>query len=168
MNPTGDPLDRCAELLVASGSFRVLRRLNGRSEYTAGTSLSMATALALDVETTGLTCGTDRIIQFCAIPFDFCKTSGRIFRVHDALTYYEDPGMPVPPEITELTGISDGMVAGQRIDDVTVSRIAAGAALVVAHNAGFDRPFVEERIPAFASISWSCCRIRRSRRRRRH
>ena len=32
----------------------------------------------------------------------------------------------------------------------------ARADLVIAHNAGFDRPFVERRIPVFADFPWAC------------
>ena len=31
-----------------------------------------------------------------------------------------------------------------------------GADLVLAHNAGFDRPFVETRLPQFAALNWAC------------
>jgi DNA polymerase-3 subunit epsilon len=31
-----------------------------------------------------------------------------------------------------------------------------GADLVIAHNAGFDRPFVEKRFARFAELAWAC------------
>jgi hypothetical protein len=31
--------------------------------------------------------------------------------------WFEDPGVPIPPAISALTGISDADVAGQRIDE---------------------------------------------------
>jgi DNA polymerase-3 subunit epsilon len=48
------------------------------------------------------------------------------------------------------------MVRGLRIDDAAVTALVQQADLVVAHNAGFDRPFVEARLPVFASKSWNC------------
>jgi len=37
----------------------------------------------------------------------------------------EEPGIPLPPEITRLTGITDKMVAGHRIDDAAVDGLLA-------------------------------------------
>jgi DNA polymerase-3 subunit epsilon len=69
---------------------------------------------------------------------------------------FEDPGKPIPPQITEITGIDDSMVKGLRIDDAAVAALVEQADLVVAHNAGFDRPFVEARWSVFASKAWGC------------
>jgi len=69
---------------------------------------------------------------------------------------FEDPGKPIPAVITEITGIDDGMVRGQRIDDARVTELVQAADLIVAHNAGFDRPFVEARLPVFATRAWNC------------
>jgi DNA polymerase-3 subunit epsilon len=63
---------------------------------------------------------------------------------------FEDPGKPIPAQITEITGIDDSMVKGLRIDDAAVTALVQQADLIVAHNAGFDRPFVEARLPVFA------------------
>jgi DNA polymerase-3 subunit epsilon len=73
--------------------------------------------------------------------------------VYDGL---EDPGMPMPEEIIAITGITDEMLRGQRLDEAEVLRLMAGVDLVLAHNAGFDRPFVEARLPQFAALNWSC------------
>jgi DNA polymerase-3 subunit epsilon len=64
--------------------------------------------------------------------------------------------MPIPPIAQEVTGINDDMVKGQRLDDAQVQAMVARADLIVAHNAGFDRPFVEARFPCFAQKSWAC------------
>jgi DNA polymerase-3 subunit epsilon len=39
---------------------------------------------------------------------------------------FEDPGFSIPPEITEITGITDEMVAGHRIDDRAVNDVPGG------------------------------------------
>lgn len=61
----------------------------------------------------------------------------------------QQPGKPIPPEITKLTSITDEMVSGQMIDMQAVHDLVAPADLIIAHNAGFDRPFCE----AFSSVS---------------
>jgi DNA polymerase-3 subunit epsilon len=50
------------------------------------------------------------------------------------------------------------MVAGQSIDDHAVSDLLKRVVLVIAHNASFDRRFLEKRLPAFAAKHWACSR----------
>ena len=64
--------------------------------------------------------------------------------------------MPIPPESTAIHHITDDMVRGQRLDEAAIGRVLEGAGLVIAHNAGFDRPFVEARLPAFRALPWAC------------
>ena len=55
-----------------------------------------------------------------------------------------------------MTGITDDMVAGQRIDPDVVSAFVADAVIVIAHNAGFDRMFAERYWPIFEQMAWGC------------
>ena len=48
------------------------------------------------------------------------------------------------------------MVQGRHLDEARIAAMLAGTDLVIAHNAGFDRPFCEARIPAFAQLPWGC------------
>lgn len=48
------------------------------------------------------------------------------------------------------------MVAGQRFDEAAVSALLEGVSVVVAHNAGFDRRFVERRLSVFEDLPWAC------------
>jgi DNA polymerase-3 subunit epsilon len=110
----------------------------------------------LDTETTGLDASRDRIMELALLAVDVETATGlptgRV-EVYDGL---EDPGMPIPAEIQALTGISSDMVRGQRIDEQRVADMLASADLVVAHNAGFDRPFAEARLARFAQLPWAC------------
>jgi DNA polymerase III subunit epsilon len=58
--------------------------------------------------------------------------------------------------VTTLTGITDEMVAGQRIDEAGVSAFVEDAVIVIAHNAGFDRKFAERYWPVFERRAWGC------------
>lgn len=78
---------------------------------------------------------------------------GDVVGVFSAL---RQPSGPIPPEITRLTGITDEMVAGQTIDLVTLDALIEPADLIIAHNAGFDRPFCERLSPSFIPKSWAC------------
>jgi DNA polymerase III subunit epsilon len=51
------------------------------------------------------------------------------------------------------------MVAGHRIDDRAVNDLLGRVVLVIAHNADFDRRFLERRLPAFATKHWACSRF---------
>jgi DNA polymerase-3 subunit epsilon len=75
-----------------------------------------------------------------------------------AHAWLEQPasGAEVPAEVTTLTGITCEMVAGQRIDDAAVLELLADSNLVISHNASFDRPKLEARLPAFAVRPWAC------------
>ena len=48
------------------------------------------------------------------------------------------------------------MVKGQSIDLEQVSKMLSEAVIVIAHNARFDRPFVENLLSDFADIAWAC------------
>jgi DNA polymerase-3 subunit epsilon len=66
------------------------------------------------------------------------------------------PPDPIPPEITTITRIDDAMVAGHAIDPAEVTAFAAPAALVIAHNAAFDRRFLERFCETFTTKPWAC------------
>ena len=67
-----------------------------------------------------------------------------------------EPRIPIPGEITRLTGITAQMVAGKSIDERQVNTFIAEAVLIIAHNAAFDRPFTERSWDAFAAKHWAC------------
>lgn len=48
------------------------------------------------------------------------------------------------------------MVAGHRLDPAEVASFAASAAFVAAHNASFDRRFLERFIDVFKAKPWAC------------
>jgi DNA polymerase-3 subunit epsilon len=50
------------------------------------------------------------------------------------------------------------MVAGHCIDDCAVSDLLDWVVFVIAHNADFDRRFLEKRLPVFATKHWACSR----------
>ena len=154
--PVSESLESLAKRLEASPDYRVLRRFVPPTRYHEADGSSTATALVVDVETTGFDPVRDRIIEFCGVPFVFERDSGRILTVGAAVSFLDDPGRPIPEEITRLTGITDAMVAGKSIDESVVGALVAEAGLVIAHNAAFDRPFVDRRLAAFRDKAWAC------------
>ncbi len=145
-----------AHLLERSADFRVLRRLRRVDRYCTEDSEPTRRGFYVDVETTGLEAGRDAIIQFCGVPFDYAPGTGRIHRIFPAIDCYEDPGRPIPEFVVQKTGITDAMVAGTRLDEVAILAALGEAVLVIAHNAAFDRGFLDRRLPPFGDTHWAC------------
>lgn len=148
--------DAMAQALDAHPDYKVLRRLVPRDDWGTASISETQRVIVLDTETTGLDAKNERIIELALLSVLVDTTTGQ--PVGPVTTYesFEDPGKPIPPAITEITGIDDSMVLGQRIDDARVAELVQAADLIVAHNAGFDRPFVEARLPVFATRAWNC------------
>ena len=144
-----------ADALSRSEDYRVLRRLIPRLPSTPSTGQDTRTAVLLDTETTGLDARRDEVIELGMVKFDYLA-DGRIAGVRDTFSGFNEPSAPIPAEITALTGITDEMVAGHRIDDAAVTAFAEDAAIVIAHNSGFDRKFAERYWPIFEQRAWGC------------
>ncbi|WP_063980517.1 3'-5' exonuclease [Bradyrhizobium sp.] len=144
-----------AEMLSMSPDYRVLRRLTPRTEFTPCDGQATKTGILLDVETTGLNTAQDEIIELAMVKFDYLPDD-RISRITDVFSSFNEPQNPIPVEITELTGITDEMVLGHRIDPDAVSAFVSDALIIVAHNANFDRKFAERYWPAFERKPWAC------------
>jgi len=144
--------------LKVSDEFRIIRRLNFDQDtrFTGNTIANPHIGICIDTETTGLNHAQDRIIELGMVAFEYDPLTGEISRVINRYSGFEDPKTPLSTEITAITGITDDMVRGQAFDDDKVMQIAGEASLVIAHNAGFDRPFVENRYPFFATVPWAC------------
>ena len=155
MAKPGKDLEALAEELDAREDYRVLRKIGERERYAADDGAEKRLGIYLDVETTGFDPGREAIIELAMLQFEF-SSDGKIYRVVDEYDGFEDPGRPIPEEIVELTGITDDDVAGKAIDEDTVREMLEPAAIVIAHNARFDRPFVENRLAEFREKAWGC------------
>ncbi len=156
MNPL--EIEVAVSSLESTGDFRILRRLclEKDNRFSRGKTGKTCVGLCIDTETTGLDCTRDKIIELGIVAFEYDPASGDIIRLDGGYSGFEDPGFPLAAEITEITGITDDMVAGQAFDDDRVIALAERASLVIAHNADFDRKFVEARYPGFSRLPWAC------------
>jgi len=146
-----------AKALDQHPDYKVLRRLVPRHEFHAtAPGQVLQRGVVLDTETTGLSVDVDQVIELGMIVFEFDPVLGTIHRVVEVFDELEDPQRPIPPETIAVHHITDDMVRGKIIDDVKVNSILKSAAVVIAHNASFDRPFVEKRWPAFQDKQWAC------------
>jgi DNA polymerase-3 subunit epsilon len=97
--------------------------------------------VVLDLETTGGSPTTDRITEVGAVKV----RGGEVLGSFHALV---DPEIPIPPLITALTGITDRMVADAEPIQVVLPCLLEflGGAVLVAHNAPFDRRFLQANL----------------------
>ena len=97
------------------------------------------TFVVFDIETTGFSSVEDRIIEIGAVKV-------REGEIVDSYSTFVNPGVPIPFEITKLTGITDAMVLGSPDIATILPQFLefVGDAVLVAHNAGFDVGFIEQ------------------------
>lgn len=154
-SPSEAELEEMAATLAASGQYRILRRLKPRATLPVPEGVTPKLALFVDVETTGLDYAKDEIIELAMVPFTY-GPDGQIYEVREPFQRFHQPKSPITAEITKLTCITDEMVAGHTIDPTEVAALAEGAVLVIAHNASFDRRFLEKLSDVFSLKPWAC------------
>jgi len=115
-----------------------------------------------DLETTGGSPATDRILEIGAI---------RVERgtLGDAFGTLVNPGVPVPPFITAMTGIRPQMVAGAPGFEGVAGALSKfiGPSVLVAHNLPFDLGFLNRGLfmtRGFALTNPALCTVRLGRR----
>lgn len=149
-------LEKLANILSADPNYRVLRRLKTGKDYAPLPEGTLSKGIVVDTETTGLDSNSDKIIEIGLVVFEYDPVTGQPIRITDAYGGLEDPGHILKAETTEITGITDAMLKGQRIDDERVEALLSETSIIIAHNAAFDRPFLENRFPVFADLPWGC------------
>jgi DNA polymerase III subunit epsilon len=108
-----------------------------------GTPLSETTFVVVDLETTGGSANTDAITEIGALKMHGGELLGRF----ETLV---NPGVPIPPMITVLTGITESMVfPAPRIAEILPPLLEfAGDAVIVGHNIRFDCAFLDAALVA--------------------
>jgi DNA polymerase-3 subunit epsilon len=145
-----------ADQLAAHPDYKVKRRLVPILNFGPGSGGPTKRVLVLDTETTGLDWRAESIIELAMLAVDVDLQTGQPVGQVEVYEDFEDPGRPIPPEIVKLTGITQKDVKGQKLNEATINDMVERADLIVAHNAGFDRPFVENRLEVFEHKAWAC------------
>ncbi len=107
------------------------------------TPLADVTFVVLDLETTGGAPGHDRITEIGALKVRGGELLGHV----DTLV---NPGVPIPPEITLLTGITEAMVfPAPPIEELLPSLLEfLHGTVIVGHNVRFDCGFLDAALSA--------------------
>jgi DNA polymerase III subunit epsilon len=159
MTATDPDLAAMVQTLEQSGEYRVLRRLPFRQHLSAPhPSISMPptrVGILLDVETTGLDTAADEVVELGMVKFSY-HADGSVGSVLDTFCSFNEPSKIIPDDAIKLHGITNEMAAGHKIDGDAIEAFAVDAAVIIAHNAGFDRKFAERYWPVFAQKPWAC------------
>ena len=98
-----------------------------------------------DTETTGLDFQNDEIIEFAAVVVERQNGQTAIIEEYDELITLS-PGKFVPPEIVQLTGITNEDIRDRGISKTRlccdIARMIQGNTLLLAYNAHFDLSFL--------------------------
>ena len=123
-----------SHLIFCEYSSRKL--INRKFEPETGIIPCMPSIVAIDIETTGLDPQSDAIIEIGAVRFNG-------HRIEAEWTTLVNPGRPIPPFITQLTGITNEMVRNAPPIKAVIQDLAdfVGDAPVIGHNVRFDLCF---------------------------
>ncbi|GAC1309009.1 MAG: DEDD exonuclease domain-containing protein [Acidimicrobiales bacterium] len=132
-----------------------------RSFDDLGTPLCDVTFVVLDLETTGGSPASCEITEIGAVKIRGGETLGTFQTL-------VNPGLPIPPSITFLTGITEAMVMpAPRVDEVLTAFCAfVGGAVIVGHNVRFDLGFLGAAMerhghPRFNNVVVDTCALAR-------
>jgi DNA polymerase III subunit epsilon len=124
-------------------------------------ALASTAFVVVDLETTGGSAVYDRVLEVAAI-----RVENGI--VQDRFERLVEPGVPIPPFVTRITGINSALVRGKPSFDSLLPdlRRLFDGAVVVAHNASFDCNFLSNAFGR-AGLPWQgdrLCTLRLARR----
>jgi len=99
----------------------------------------------VDSETTGIDPTVDKVVEVAGVLLD----NGKIVKTYESLV---NPGIHIPPELSAIHHITDEMVQDAPILDAALQPfLEEEVDYIVAHNAKFDRQFLD-----FGSYEWLC------------
>ena len=111
--------------------------------------------LIVDTETTGLT-RNDEVVEFAGLLLQ--RQDSRLQKIAS----YEglrEPTCNINPHAQAAHGLSMSKLRGRRLDMSLVGDLFNRCDVVVAHNASFDRRFLDSLVPESRSCHWLCsCR----------
>jgi DNA polymerase III epsilon subunit-like protein len=117
--------------------------------------------IVFDLETTGLPLadGADLNLQPHITEFGAIKLDEDL-KEKDVLEFLVNPGVPLDPKITKITGLTDDMLKDQKPFIARLDQIIdffLGERILVAHNLPFDRAILKfelERVGRILSFPW--------------
>ena len=108
----------------------------------------------IDLETTGLSYTDDEIIEIGMRTIAINRDDYQDIKAVLEYESYNDTNIELDSEIILLTGITKEMIKGKTINWNDVQKVLSTSDVLVAHNASFDRHFLEKNID-FKNV-WAC------------
>ncbi len=110
----------------------------------------------VDVETTGLDPRKDEIIEIALMRTD-CDPSRRwLSPVRQKYVGLREPFCPISVEASKINGLTLKQLTGKKLDNTLIESIILEAHVFIAHNAPFDRSFLEMMFPDIRHKMWFC------------
>ncbi|MGG1661378.1 PolC-type DNA polymerase III [Brevibacillus sp. NRS-1366] len=135
------------EAYVIEDGIDVVYNLNADNNFTIDENTEY---VVFDTETTGLNAAEHTIIEVAAV-----KMKGA--EIIDQWTDLIDPQLEIGPKTTEITGITNEMLRGKDTLDVVLRKFKdfTGDAVLVAHNAEFDKAFINACAKRIGMEPWN-------------
>jgi len=134
---------------------RILRRIIPLSQWPRIDGERHCKIAVVDLETEGFDPQYHHILEFAGAMIDVDR-DGRILSVEGPMGAFNDPGRPIERKISELTNITDEMVAGQRLSPTKIASWIGEADACLSFNVTFDRQHLEELVPEAGKMAWIC------------
>ena len=109
----------------------------------------------IDCETNGAH-DEAKIFEIGLVTFEYDQ-EGRIYKVLEAETFFEDIQEELTEEVKTVTGRTNADIAGHVFDEERLQQLCLERpGIFIAHNAQFDRPKLERRFPWLQQSAWGC------------
>ena len=109
----------------------------------------------LDTETSGLNVQADKLIEL-AIMLVWVDDEGEVTGHMGPVSWLQDPGVELEPDITLITGLANHHLVHKQIDDAAAFGFLDRADILIAQNAKFDLAWIEQRYPKLKGKAWAC------------
>ena len=142
--------------MTPDGLEVTLKKFSGEFTFNNNQSLSNPKfGVVLDTETTGFDQVNDKIIEIALRPFTYDPKNQKLTGVLEAYSGLEDPGFPLPKNISRITGLKNRDLDGKKINWSKVKEILDKSDIIISHHAAFDRPFID-RYVSYDNTVWAC------------
>ena len=146
------------ELIVPENKIE-LRKFDGNTlsnQIVDQSNANSSKICILDLETTGLDKANDKIIELAVKLMSVDNKTGDLNAILNQYESFQDPEEHIDEKVSMVNGITNDMVDGHAINWDSVEEIMESADLIIAHNAGFDRAFMDRYLPISKEKIWIC------------
>jgi len=146
------------ELIVPENKIE-LRKFDGNTlsnQIVDQSNANSSKICILDLETTGLDKANDKIIELAVKLVSVDNKTGDLNAILNQYESFQDPEEYIDEKVSMVNGITNDMVDGHAINWDSVEEILDSADIIVAHNAGFDRAFMDRYLPISKEKIWIC------------